>query len=66
MITSLDQLAEKVKNKKQKPKLAVTWAQDENTLGAVEKAVKENMIEAYLYGNRSMIEKTLDRTAPSN
>lgn len=61
MITSLDQLAEKVKNKKQKPKLAVTWAQDENTLGAVEKAVKENMIEAYLYGNRSMIEKTSAR-----
>jgi len=61
MITSLDQLTELVKNKKKKPKLAVTWAQDENTLGAVEKAVRENMIEAYLYGNRSLIEKTCSR-----
>ncbi|HCC69575.1 MAG TPA: phosphate acetyltransferase [Bacteroidales bacterium] len=57
MITSLDQLAEKVKNKKHKLKLAVTWAQDENTLGAVGKAVEENMVEAYLYGDSTLIEK---------
>jgi len=55
MITSLDELANKVKNKKKKPKLAVTWAQDENTLGAVAKAVTENMVEAYLYGDRKQI-----------
>lgn len=36
--------------------MAVTWAQDENTLGAVEKAVKANMIEAWLFGDRSRIE----------
>lgn len=59
MITSLEQLAELVKNKKDKPKLAVTWAQDENTLGAVEKAVRENMIEAFLFGDRQKIEAVL-------
>ncbi|MFO7853017.1 MAG: phosphate acyltransferase [Bacteroidota bacterium] len=58
MIASLDQLVDKVKNKKVKPKLVVTWAQDENTLGAVEKAVRENMIDAYLYGDRPVIEET--------
>jgi len=57
MIGSLEQLVEIVKNRKVKPRMAVTWAQDENTLGAVEKAVKENMIAASLYGNRPMIEK---------
>lgn len=57
MIQSLEQLADIVKNSKVKPRLAVTWAQDENTLTAVEKAVRENMVEAYLYGDRTMIEK---------
>ncbi|HDZ41933.1 MAG TPA: phosphate acetyltransferase [Bacteroidetes bacterium] len=56
MITSLEQLAEIVKDRKDKPRMAVTWAQDENTLGAVEKAVKANMIEAWLFGDRSRIE----------
>ncbi|MDT8400919.1 MAG: phosphate acyltransferase [Bacteroidales bacterium] len=57
MITSLEQLADIVKDQKVKPKLAVTWAQDENTLGAVEKAVRANMIEAWLFGDRSRIEE---------
>ncbi|MBS0011897.1 MAG: phosphate butyryltransferase [Bacteroidales bacterium] len=57
MISSLDQLVDKVKNKEAKPKLAVTWAQDENTLGAVEKAVRENMVEAYLFGDKKKIEE---------
>lgn len=61
MIASLDQLVDKVKNKKVKPKLVVTWAQDNNTLGAVEKAVRENMIDAYLYGDRPVIEETASK-----
>ncbi len=56
MITSLEQLAEIVKDKNEKPKLAVTWAQDENTLGAVEKAARDNMVDAYLFGDRTRIE----------
>lgn len=61
MIKSLEQLADIVKGSKVKPRLAVTWAQDENTLSAVEKAVRENMVEAYLYGDRQMIEKVCDK-----
>ncbi len=58
MIKSLDQLVDAVKDRKDKPVLVVTWAQDENTLGAVEKAVKEGLVDAYLYGDKEEIEKT--------
>jgi phosphate butyryltransferase len=39
-------------------RIAVAWAQDSNTIGAVSKAVKKGFIEAVLIGNPSEIIKT--------
>lgn len=41
-----------------KHRIAVAWAQDTNTLAAIDKAVNKGLIEAFLIGNRSAILKT--------
>ena len=43
---------------KKKHRVAVAWAQDTNTIGALNKAVKKGLIEAILIGNPSEIRKT--------
>jgi phosphate butyryltransferase len=43
---------------KKRHRIAVAWAQDTNTIGAVSKAVKKGFIEAILIGNTSEIKKT--------
>ncbi|MCF8222186.1 MAG: phosphate butyryltransferase [Bacteroidales bacterium] len=55
MIDSLEKLVDIVKESKRKPRLAVTWAQDRNTLGAVGKAAAEGLVEAHLYGDKKQI-----------
>ncbi len=42
---------------KTKKKLAVAYAQDPNTIEAIARAVKENIVDAYMVGDKSEIEK---------
>jgi phosphate butyryltransferase len=58
MIRSLQQMEEMVLALKKKHRIAVAWAQDTNTIGAVGKAVKKGFIEAILIGDPSEIKKT--------
>lgn len=51
-------MEEKVLTLKKKRRVAVAWAQDTNTIGALNKAVKKGLIEAILIGNPSEIRKT--------
>jgi phosphate butyryltransferase len=45
---------------KKKRRVAVAWAQDTNTIGAVSKAVKKGLIDAVLVGDPSEIKKTCE------
>jgi phosphate butyryltransferase len=58
MIRTLGQMEEKVLALKKKHRIAVAWAQDPNTIGAIHKAVKRGFIEAILIGKLSEIRKT--------
>jgi phosphate butyryltransferase len=58
MIKTLVQMEEKVLALKKKHRVAVAWAQDTNTIGAINKAVKKGFIEAILIGKLSEIKKT--------
>jgi phosphate butyryltransferase len=58
MIRTLDKIEEKVLELKKKHRVAVAWAQDTNTIGAITKAVKNGLIEAVLIGKLSEIIKT--------
>jgi phosphate butyryltransferase len=58
MIRSLQQMEEMVLSLKKRHRVAVAWAQDTNTIGAVSKAVKKGFIDAILIGNASEIRKT--------
>jgi phosphate butyryltransferase len=58
MIKTLKQLEEKVLSLKKKHRIAVAWAQDSNTIGAIDKAVQKGFVEAILIGKRSEIIKT--------
>jgi phosphate butyryltransferase len=51
MITTLEQMVEKVIGLKKQLRIAVAWAQDSNTLGAVHKAVANGFAEALLIGD---------------
>ena len=51
-------MVEKVLTSKKRRRIAVAWAQDNNTLGAINKAVKKGLIEAILIGNPTEIRKT--------
>lgn len=61
MIRTLDQLVDNVKSRKRQFKIAVTWAQDDNTLGAVSRAVNEGFIEAILIGEPDKIQKVCNK-----
>jgi phosphate butyryltransferase len=56
-IKSLDELVEHVKSTGRKKRIAVAYAQDPNTIGAIGKAVKAGFIEALMVGDKSAIEK---------
>jgi len=58
MIRTLEQIEEKVLTLKKKYRIAVAWAQDTNTIGAINKAVKKGFIEAFLIGKSSEIRRT--------
>jgi phosphate butyryltransferase len=60
MIRSLDQMVEKVLSLKRKFRIAVAWAHDSNTLGAIQKAVNDGFVEAIMVGKRSEILKLSD------
>jgi phosphate butyryltransferase len=55
MIKTLYQMEEKVLALKKKRRVAVAWAHDPNTIGAIHLAVKNNLIEAVLIGKSSEI-----------
>ena len=55
MIRSLDQMVEKVLSRKRKQRIAVAWAQDSNTVGAISKAVQEGFAEAIMIGDSQSI-----------
>jgi phosphate butyryltransferase len=58
MIRTLNQMEEKVLTLNKKHRIAVAWAQDTNTIGAIYKAVKKGFAEAILIGKSSEIRKT--------
>jgi phosphate butyryltransferase len=58
MIKTLDQMEEKVLALKKKHRIAVAWAQDPNTIGAIQKAVSNGFIEAIMIGKSAEIIKT--------
>ena len=55
MIRSLDQMVEKVKSLNCRRRIAVAWAQDSNTLGAIHKAVSDGFAEAVMIGDTERI-----------
>jgi len=57
MIRTLDQMEEKVLALKKKHRIAVAWAQDTNTIGAIHKASSNGFIEAVMIGRSSEIVK---------
>lgn len=57
MIRTLDQMEKKVLALKKKRRIAVAWAQDPNTIGAIHKAIKNGFIEAIMIGRSSEIIK---------
>jgi phosphate butyryltransferase len=58
MIRTLNEIVEKVLALKKKYRVAVAWAQDTNTIGAINKAVGSGFIDAVLIGKASDIIKT--------
>lgn len=57
MIRTLDELEKKVLDLGKKHRIAIAWAQDSNTITAINAAVTKGFAEAILIGNRSEIEK---------
>jgi phosphate butyryltransferase len=57
MIKTFDQMEKKVLTLKKKHRVAVAWAQDTHTIGAVYKAFKNGFIEPVLIGKNSEIIK---------
>jgi phosphate butyryltransferase len=55
-ITRLDQLVEHVKSAGICKKVAVAYAQDPNTIGAIARAVQEGFIQAVMIGDKAEIE----------
>lgn len=55
MITTLDQMVEQVKELKKKFKIAVAYAQDSNTVGAISQAINDGFIEAIMIGDAEKI-----------
>ncbi|MCU0455858.1 MAG: phosphate acyltransferase [Bacteroidales bacterium] len=55
MISSLDQMVEKVLSLRRKHVIAVAWAQDPNTVGAVRRAVTDGFAEAIMVGDPAAV-----------
>ncbi|OQY38193.1 MAG: phosphate acetyltransferase [Candidatus Cloacimonetes bacterium 4572_65] len=55
MIKTLDQMVEHVKEQKNRYKIAVAYAQDSNTIGAIAKAIDEGFVEAFMIGDEKKI-----------
>jgi phosphate butyryltransferase len=51
-------MVEKVFSLKKKRRIAVAWAQDTNTIGAIHRAVNEGLVEAIMIGRSVEIKKT--------
>jgi phosphate butyryltransferase len=58
MIRTLEQMENKVRSLKKKHRIAVAWAQDTNTIGAINQAVDNGLVEAVLIGRATDIVKT--------
>jgi phosphate butyryltransferase len=63
MIRSLDQIVEKVLSLKKKHRIAIAWAHDSNTIGAVKRAVEDGFAEAIMIGNIEEINRIFDSTS---
>ena len=61
MIRSLDQMVEKVLSLGKKHTIAVAWAQDLNTIGAIDRSISSGLVEAVMIGNSSEIIETCRR-----
>jgi len=59
MIKHFNELVESLKGEKVK-KMSVAYAQDPNTIGAVARAVKENIVSAYMIGDPEKIKKVAE------
>jgi phosphate butyryltransferase len=57
-ITKLDQIVEHLIAKGGKKRVAVAWAQDQNTIGALAQAVEQGFAEAIMIGDKTQIERT--------
>ena len=55
MITNLDQMVEHVKQLDKKFKIAVAYAQDSNTVGAIAQAINDGFVEAFMIGDEAKI-----------
>lgn len=58
MIRTLDQMEALVTGATKIRRIAVAWAQDSNTLTAINRAVKKGFVEAFLIGNKEEIIRT--------
>ena len=54
-IRSLDEMVEHLKKNNKKKKIAVAYAQDPNTIGAIASAIKEGFVQAYMIGDKNEI-----------
>ena len=61
-ITKLDQISEQLITKNTKKRVAVAWAQDQNTIGALARLVDEGFVEAIMVGDKSQIENSNCKT----
>jgi phosphate butyryltransferase len=61
MITTLEQMVAQVMALGKKRRIAVAWAQDSNTIGAVHRAVADGFAEALMLGNPSEIKDACAR-----
>ena len=66
MITTLEQMDSKVLELNKKFRIAVAWAQDSNTIEALNKAVLKGFVEAILIGNPEEIIKICKASAIDN
>jgi phosphate butyryltransferase len=62
MIRSLDQLVEKVQSLNKKYRIAISWAHDDHTVGAIHKAVIYGFVDAIMIGSRSEIKRICRET----
>jgi len=56
-IRSLDQMVDHLRESGRKKKIAVAYAQDPNTIGAIAKAIEEGFVEAVMIGDEEEIRK---------